>query len=353
MNLDDLTDLQALDSQGMLAHIESLPDQLTAAYALGMGLPLPEWTGLRHLLIAGMGTSALGGDLLSAYLQPSAPVPVTVHQDYGLPLWARGVDTLVVVSSHSGNTEETLDAFEAARVRGCRILVLTTGGELARRAAAHDLPLWTFPHEGPAGAALGYSFGLLLALSERLGLVPAQAESVAGAVEAMQQSQEHLRVDVPVVNNPAKREAGQLMGRWVTVMGAGLMAPVATRIKMQINLLARAAANVEILPEANHDALAGLALPTDVLMPHTMTLFLRASSMHPRNIVRTEMTKMGLMMEGLNTDFLDARGGTPLSQMWTAILFGDYLAYYLALAYGVNPSSGGMIEDFKRMLPPR
>jgi glucose/mannose-6-phosphate isomerase len=122
---------------------------------------------------------------------------------------------------------------------------------------------------------------------------------------------------------------------------------------MQVNLLARAAANVEALPEANHDALAGLALPAVVLMPHTLTLFLRAPCLHPRDLVRTEMTKMGLMMEGLNTDFLDARGDTPLAQMWTAILLGDYLAYYLALAYGVDPSSGGVIEDFKQMLPPR
>jgi glucose/mannose-6-phosphate isomerase len=298
-----------------------------------------------------MGTSALGGDLLAAYIGSSAPVPVTVHRDYGLPFWARGEEVLVVVSSHSGDTEETLDACESARKNGCRMLVLTTGGELAQRAQQNGLPLWTFSHEGPAGAAIGWSFGLLLALAERLGWLPSQAEQVAGALQAMKRSQSHLRADIPVMRNPAKREAGQLMGRWVTVVGSGLLAPVARRIKTQINLLAHASANVEILPEANHAAIAGLALPEDVLMPHTMTLFLRAPSMHPRNRIRSDATRMGYLMEGLNTDVIDARGDTPLAHLWTMILFGDYLAYYLALAYGVDPSSASKVEDFKQSLP--
>jgi glucose/mannose-6-phosphate isomerase len=351
VNLDDPAAIQQLDSQNMLAEIEALPVQFDSAYALGMSLPLPAWTGIRHLLITGMGTSALGGDLLAAYLKPSAPAPVTVYRDYGLPFWARGEEVLVVVASHSGNTEETLDVFEAARKNGCRILVLTAGGALAQHVKENDLPLWAFPHKGPAGAALGYSFGMLLALAERLGLIPSQAEAVASAVNAMRRSQEHFRVDVPVGSNPAKREAGQLMGRWVTVMGAGLLAPVAQHIKMQINLLAHAGANVETLPEANHAAIAGLTLPEDVLIPHTMTLFLRAPFDDRRNRLRTDLTKRGFMLEGLDTDFVDARGDRPLAHLWTLILFGSYMAYYLAMAYGVDPSSASAVEDFKQSLP--
>ena len=350
MDLDNLQHLKELDSKNILAEIDGLPDQLAAAFALGTQLTLPDWKDIRHVLIAGMGTSALGGDLLAAYLASSAPMPVTVHRDYSLPEWARGAGVLVIASSHSGDTEETLDAFESARKNGCRILAISTGGELAERAKQNDVPVWTFPHKGAAGAALGYSFGLLLALVSRLGLIPSQTEAVAGAVEAMKQSQEHWRVDVPIVTTPAKREAGQLMGRWVTVMSPVMLAPAAQRIKMQINLLARAGANVEILPEANHDALAGLVLPEDVMMPHTMTLFLRAPS-DPRRIRhRTDLTKRHYMLEGLNTDFINARGDTPLAHLWTLILFGDYLAYYLAMCYGVNPSSVDALEDFKRSL---
>ena len=166
----------------------------------------------------------------------------------------------------------------------------------------------------------------------------------------MKKSQEHLRADVPAVNNSAKRYAGQLMGRWVTVMGAGILAPVARRWKGQINEIAKAGANFEFLPEADHNTLAGTLHPEEVLNPHTMTLFLRSPSDHPRNRLRSDLTKQIFMVEGLNTDYLDARGDTPLAHIWTLILFGDYMAYYLAMAYGVDPTPVEALVNFKNAM---
>ena len=128
MNLDDLDYFKQLDTLNMLGEIDSLPDQLASAYQLGMQLDLPDWKDLRQVVIAGMGGSAIGADLLATYCALLAPIPVLVHRDYGLPAFARGAETLVICSSHSGNTEETLDAFEAARTAGCRMIVVSTGG---------------------------------------------------------------------------------------------------------------------------------------------------------------------------------------------------------------------------------
>ena len=111
MNLDDLARFKQLDTQNMLGEIDNLPDQLGYAYQLGLKHQLPDWTGFRQVVIAGMGGSAIGADLLASYCASLAPLPVSVHRDYGLPLYARGAETLVICSSHSGNTEETLDAF--------------------------------------------------------------------------------------------------------------------------------------------------------------------------------------------------------------------------------------------------
>ena len=197
---------------------------------------------------------------------------------------------------------------------------------------------------------MGFSFGILLAVFVKLGLIPDQTDLVTGAVAAMKKSQEHLRADVETVHNPAKRYAGQLMGRWVTVFGAGLMAPVARRFKTQINEIAKAAANFEFLPEADHNTLAGTVHPAEVLAPHTMNLFLRAPSDHPRNRLRLDLTKQALMLEGLNTDFLDARGDHPLAHMWTSLLFGDYMANYIAIAYGVDPTPIEALVNFKSAL---
>jgi glucose/mannose-6-phosphate isomerase len=169
-------------------------------------------------------------------------------------------------------------------------------------------------------------------------LIPDPSKDVADAVEAMKRSQQHFRPDVPAVKNPAKRYAGQLMGRWVTIAGAGLLAPVARRWKGQINEVAKAGANFEFLPEADHNTLAGTMNPHETLNAHTMTMFLRAPSDHPRNRLRSDLTRKAYMLEGMNTDHVDARGESQLAHMWTLILFGDYMAYYLAMAYKVDPT---------------
>ncbi len=350
MNLDDLARFKQLDSLNMLGEIDNLPDQLGFAYQLGLKHPLPEWKDIRQVIIAGMGGSAIGADLLAAYSASLAPIPVSVHRDYGLPLFARGEGTLVICSSHSGNTEETLDAFEAARKAGCRVIAVCTGGELAKRAAAANIPLWTFDHAGQPRAAVGFSFGLLLAMFQRLGFLPDQAEAVNGALDAMKQTQQHLRAEIPAANNPAKRYAGQLVGRWVTVMGSGMLSVVARRWKGQLNEVAKAAANFEFIPEANHNTLAGTLNPQEVLNAHTLTLFLQSASDHPRNRLRMELTRKAYMLEGLNTDFIEARGSHPLAHMWTLILFGDYMAYYLAMAYGVDPTPIQALVEFKKAM---
>ncbi|HET9588794.1 MAG TPA: bifunctional phosphoglucose/phosphomannose isomerase [Anaerolineales bacterium] len=350
MNLDNLDRFKELDSLDMLGEIDGLPDQLNSAYRLGLQHDLPDWTGFRQGVIAGMGGSAIGADLLASYCASLAPIPVSVHRDYGLPLFARGPETLVICSSHSGNTEETLDAFEAARQAECRIIVVSTGGELARRAREGGIPVWTFEHAGQPRAAVGFSFGLLLAMFQRLGLVADQKENIADAVASMKRSQQHWYADVPAVKNPAKRYAGQLMGRWVTIMGSGLLTTVARRWKGQLNEVAKAGANFEFLPEADHNTLAGTMNPEEVLNPHTMTLFLRAPSDHPRNRLRSDLTRKAFMLEGMNTDHVDGRGNTPLAHMWTLILFGDYMAYYLAMGYGVDPTPIQALVDFKQAM---
>ncbi len=350
MNLDDLERFKQLDPQNMLGEIDGLPDQLASAFKLGNSLPLPEMPALQHIIISGMGGSAIGADLLEAYASPTCPIPITVHRDYGLPAWARGEHILVIASSHSGNTEETLDSFEAARKAGCRLMAISTGGELTQRAQRLHLPAWTFDHAGQPRAAVGFSFGLLLALFTRLGLLMDQASAVESAVRAMKDSQKRLGVAIPAAQNPAKRYAGQLIDRWVTFMGAGALAPVARRIKDQLNEVAKAGAAFEFLPEADHNTLAGLLNPEPVLMPHTLTFFLRSPADLPRHRLRLDLTQKAYMAEGLNTDFIDARGDTLLANIWTLILFGDYMAYYLAMAYGVDPTPVTVLENLKRRL---
>src|SRR3989304_6286085 len=331
MNLDDLGRFKELDTLNMLGEIDNLPDQLGHAYQLGLKNDLPDWKDPRQVVIAGMGGSAIGADLLASYGASLSPIPVSVHRDYSLPLFARGAETLVICSSHSGNTEETLDAFEAARKAECRIIVVSTGGELAKRARENNIPVWTFDHAGQPRAAVGFSFGLLLAMFQRLGFIPDQKDAMEDALASMKRSQQHLRADIPAVKNPAKRYAGQLMGRWVTIMGSGLLTTVARRWKTQINEIAKAGANFEFLPEADHNALAGTMNPEEGLNPHTMTLFLRAPSDHPRNRLRSDLTRKAFMLEGTKAPFAPARRPDAFLLPRFQGPNRGYMAYYLAM----------------------
>ena len=114
MDLDNLASFKQLDPQNMLGEIENLPKQLQSAWELGQQQVLPDGQGVTRVVISGMGGSAIGADLLAAYVASTCKVPVIVHRDYGLPAWAVGRETLLIASSHSGNTEETLDSFDTA-----------------------------------------------------------------------------------------------------------------------------------------------------------------------------------------------------------------------------------------------
>ncbi len=143
-SLDDVRALHALDAGDMLRLLSELPAQLRAGWRNAAATEFPiEYRYAQRILILGMGGSAIGGDLLRGLVANRCPVPIVVHRDYSLPAWASNAmgGTLVIASSHSGNTEETLTAFAAAHRAGAFLMAVTTGGELATRAAAWGVPL--------------------------------------------------------------------------------------------------------------------------------------------------------------------------------------------------------------------
>jgi glucose/mannose-6-phosphate isomerase len=349
MNLDDHLSFRQMDPQNMLAEINLLPDHLETTWEKSLSASLPNWQGIKQVVIAGMGGSAIAADLLAAYLLPSGKVPIFIHRDYGLPAWAFGSETLLIVSSHSGNTEETLDAFEAGIKNKCRLMAISTGGRLAARANEVGVQVWLFNHTNQPRAAVGHSFGLLLAVMTRLGLASDPSMEITSTLAEMRAQQKILEPEILSSQNPAKLLAGQLVGRWINTIGSGVLAPVARRWKGQFNELAKAGAGFDSLPEADHNTLAGLTNPERIL-GRTATIFLYADSDHPRNQLRTKLTKQTFLLAGLNTNDYSAPGNTPLAQQWCTLHFGDYLAYYLAMAYEVDPTPIPSIQEFKQHL---
>lgn len=349
MDLENTAGFAKIDKEDMYAHIHTLPDQLETAWEMGSGLPLPRWDDLNAVVITGMGGSAIGADLAATFAAPTASLPISVVREYDLPAWVKGPGVLVIASSHSGNTEETLSAFQQAQERGCRLMSIGTGGKLNQLAQETGAPAWTFDHQGQPRSAVGFSFGLMVAVLSRLGIIPDAAGDVQKTVAAMRLQQAGLGREVPLRSNPAKRMAGQLYERWVTVLGSDYLAPVARRWKGQVNEIAKAWAQFELLPEADHNTLTGIFNPAGLLSKMAV-LFLRAPSEHPRNRLRANLTRRTMMVEGLATDTIEATGDCPMAHMWTALHYGDYTAYYLSMLYEVDPTPITVMIELKKAL---
>jgi glucose/mannose-6-phosphate isomerase len=349
MILDDLTAMQQLDASRMIDEIDHLPDQLENAARQTQSLAFPNWGGVQRIVIAGMGGSAIAGDLISSSIVGSCPVPVMVHRDYGLPAWANSAECLVICCSHSGNTEETLSSFATAQEQGCRVAAITTGGQLRAKAESAGYPVWIFQHNGQPRSAIGYGFAYLAGIFTRLGLANYTPDDFAKTAAWMRQEQQKYLPATPVVNNPAKRQAGQMVNRNLFLFASGQFAPVARRWKGQINELAKAPAAADQLPEADHNSLAGSVYPPE-LLEHSLALFIQSASDHPANLNRSKLTRRAYMLAGIPTDHFTAAGETPLQQLWSAIHYGDYISYYLAMLYGVDPTPIDAIQDFKKEL---
>ncbi|MEP7286230.1 MAG: bifunctional phosphoglucose/phosphomannose isomerase [Chloroflexota bacterium] len=351
MLLDDLVRFRELDMHDMRRHLDSLPDQVEAGWGQGQILPVPEsFHTAERIVIAAMGSSALAGDLLAALTADSCTVPIIVNRGYELPAYVNGPKTLVIAISCSGSTEETLSALELATARGAQLLVLTADGDFAQHAETHGTTVWHFDHEGQSRAALGWIFGLLLALVNRLGLVPDLSVDVVDAIEAVRGRITLLGIDGRIARNPAKRLAGQLIGRIPVIYGSGIMAPVARRWKGQLNENAKTWAQWDALPEINHNASAGIIFPRPLMTKVSVVILASPQYDHPRVIMRQTLTKDQYLQQGIAVDTIKMRGTTRLSQMLGGVQYGDYVSYYVAMCYEVDPTPTQSVAELKERL---
>ena len=349
INLDNWTLFHEIDPDDMLGRIAELPQQCRDAWANVQSLELPpEYRQVSKIVVLGMGGSAIGGDLLRALAEPECALPIVTNRDYTVPAFVNA-DTLIIASSYSGNTEETLAAFDEASKRGASLLAITTGGQLAQRARELGAPLLTFQYKSQPRAALGYSLISLIGVVQELGFIGDKAADLEEAIAMMEALQEEVRETIPVTENPAKQLAKRLYGHLPVIYGAGYLAEVAHRWKTQLNENAKAWCFYEQLPELNHNSVVGYQFPPD-LAEKVVVVMLASSLDHPRNKVRSQVTQEILARQGVTYEVASACGQSPLAQMLSAIHFGDYVSFYLAMLYGIDPTSLEVVDYLKQRL---
>ena len=348
--LDDSQRMKALDAEEMLAIVEGFDQQLEKALEIGLQADIyPPIERIQNILVCGLGGSAIGGDLLCACLSSDLKVPIQISRNYSIPAFA-GPSTLVFVCSYSGNTEETIAAFHAAREAGCFITCLTSGGQILELARQNNYATLKIPGGLPPRTALGYLMVPLLVACLRLGLTHDRIDEVQQSVRWVRSRIEQLGRQCPLQENVAKQLAIQLQGKIPVVYGSqGRLEMVARRWCGQISENGKQVAYSSCLPEMTHNEIAGWKWPPSILQQF-VPIFLRDRKDHSRVQIRAEITR-GILAETAETclEFW-TEGESWLDRLWSLILLGDFASIYLAFLNGENPTPVPTIEGLKQRL---
>ena len=339
---------RGLDSLGLRDATLALGDQVTDAVAVGQGIEgLPDGEEIANVLVIGLGASGSVGDVLETVGELFLPIPLVVAKGFDAPSFV-GTDTLVVVVSHSGETEETIQAAEEAASSGGRLLVVTSGGELARLApgwgaAVAPVPA-TFP--APRTAVGAMAVPVLIAL-ERMGVFPGAHGWVAAAAEQLRRRADQLASD----RSPAVTLARRIGRTLPIVYGAGTVGRVAaTRWKTQVNENAKTPAFANALPELGHNELVGWGQHGDLTRQVFQMVFLRHDEEHPQHSRRFAVVEAMLeeVVGAIHT--VAAEGEGALAQLLDLVLYGDMVSLELAAQEGIDPGPTPALDELKRIV---
>jgi glucose/mannose-6-phosphate isomerase len=345
VKLDDPRALAQVDRYGARAVLADFPAQCRMARTLAPAPRLPARRP-RVVVIAGMGGSAAGGDLLAACGSDTVDVPILVHRGYGLPA-AAGPESLVVTSSYSGETAETLSAFEAALARRTPVVALTAGGTLGRRAADAGCPCVTLPAGLMPRMALGYLFLPALALLADAGVAMASSADIDDAVDAVAEMARELVPEQPTTANEAKQLALAVGDRLPVIYGGPLTGAVAYRWKTDMEENAKTLALAGALPEMNHNEIEAWQ-PLAAKEMHVVLL--RDRSEGAEIARRFDILRDLITPSAGGISEARGRGASRIARLLTLAYLGQWTSYYLAVLRGRDPWSVPILDDIKRRL---
>ena len=352
VSLDEPMDFAAVDRQDMLGMTEDFPNQCREGLRLGDEVELDDSYRVQYSGIVGlgMGGSAIGSDLLAAAYRDELRVPMTTARDYSLPAWV-GERTLVLGVSYSGDTEETLSAFNEARKRGAKVIGVASGGELARICSANRLPCVVVPGGQPPRASTGYLLMSLVAIVERLELIGDQTEARQECLDILEaQAAEYGRhsLHLPSDRHRPKQLAALLYGKVPIIYGATpTLGVVAHRWRTQFNENSKVLAHSNELPELDHNEVVGWELGRGLLR-HRCVIVLTDPHMPERMKLRLEITRQLLREVEIHQE--PARGDSGLARVLSAVYLGDFTSMYLAFLNGVDPYDIRSINELKKRL---
>ncbi|MBI5037519.1 MAG: hypothetical protein HZC01_02345 [Candidatus Kerfeldbacteria bacterium] len=351
--LDNRSVVKRYDRSGMLGSIESLALQCQQAWDDTRHIIVPPaFRRVRHIVINAMGGSALGADVIRTVFQDRLPLPLILTNQYTVPKFVDR-DTLYIVSSYSGTTEEiTASIAPAVRARA-KLMIICAGGTLARYARQHKIPAYIFtPRFNPSQQprmAVGYSVAGILGLLCQAGLLKITQSEFNQVIRQIVMAHASLGIARPTVRNVAKQTAQAVHGRVPVIIAAEHLSGIAHVMANQVNENSKAFSNFFLISEMNHHLMEGLRFPRSNKR-NLGFIFLESRSYHPRNQRRFAITQRVLTRAGIPFVRYQVKGPTVFAEAMQALTFSGYVGFYGALLNKIDPSPIPVVDYFKKEL---
>jgi glucose/mannose-6-phosphate isomerase len=339
-------EMKQIDKSDMLQFCLNMSRHYREAAILAAGI-ITSYSKPRNIIIAGMGGSAIGGELLRDWARGKIYVPIEVNREYHLPAYANE-ETLVLVTSYTGDTEETLSAFLDAIKNKCMIYCITSGGTLMKSAQSLNIPYLQVPSGMPPRAALPYMLIPLLMFLEKIGLSEVSTD-FNEAFSIIEEIEKQNAAKIPVRDSLTKTLAVNIDGFIPMIYGFGIYSGVARRFKQQINENAKMMAKWDNLPELNHNEIVGYE-KSEKHKERFVAVFIRDKDENIEIRSRIEITKNLVEASGASLYEVWSQGKSSLAKMISVIAVGDFLSNYLAILRRIDPTPVQTIDKLKDSL---
>ncbi|XOU94217.1 MAG: SIS domain-containing protein [Candidatus Kerfeldbacteria bacterium] len=352
-SLDNLKNIIKLDKQGMAGSIESLGLQCQQAWEEANKIKIPNsYKSCKNIVISGMGGSALGGHVIESLYSNDLKVPFRVTNSYFVP-GSVDKNTLYILSSYSGTTEEILATLPIAKKRKAKLLIICAGGKLSKAAKKYKIPAYIFdPKFNPSNQprmGLGYSIVGQIALLKNCGMLKVTDNDFKKVINLIVKLHNKFGLKVPSKKNKAKQMAIKLYGRLPINIAAEHLAGNVHIMTNQINENSKTFSAYFLISELNHHLMEGLIFPKTNKSNLVFTFL--ESKLYPAKItIRVAITKKVLDKSKIPYIGYMVSSKDKLSQSFEALLFGSYVNFYMSMLNNIDPSPIPVVDFFKQQL---
>lgn len=353
INLDDREVLKKQVKETVLYSISALPKQLKQSWIEGKKISFPQdYKKGKNIVVCGMGGSRFPAYIIKELFKTELKIPIIINDDYQLPSFVNQ-ETIVILSSYSGTTEEVLIMAKSAQKKKAKITAITSGGELANFIKKYDLPGFVFdPQHNPSGQpriGFGYGVGGIIGVLFNLGVLKIDRLLIDAAIENLNILIKSFSFDVPTKNNPAKQIAQKLYQKYPYYIVSEFLTGVGNAIANQTNETAKSISSFRVIPELNHHLMEGLKFP-EKLKEMAVFLFFYSNLYSSPIKKRFQITKEVVEQNHIQTIWHQLQGKNKVEQVFELMAFGSYLTMYLSALYQQDPTIIPYVDYFKKRL---